>query len=111
MAAKSRAHWHSSLSAIGRRLGGVLSVTVFFVFVVRFSVAIIPRIFALIFVIVIVIGRTQIDGIQEHAGNLSIHLHKDVAGAAQGLLGGLSGTDDQHDGVGAGRQHYGVGDR
>ena len=97
----------NGLCAIGRCLSFVLGIGV--LFIVRFMVAIVAGVFALVFVVVVVIGRAQIDGVQGHTGNLRIHLREDVAGAAERLLGGLSRTDDQYDGIGPRRQHNGIG--
>ena len=44
---------------------------------------IIVTVFALILVIVVVVGRSQIDSVEQHAGDVSIDLHQDVARAPQ----------------------------
>src|ERR1700686_3983317 len=90
----------SFLCAIGRCITRILGVGVLaIIIIVRFVVAVVPGVFALIFVVVVIIGRTQIDCIQQDAGDLRIDLREDIAGAAECLLVGISGTDEQPDGT------------
>src|SRR5690242_11674364 len=46
-------------------------------------------IFTLVFVVVVVVRRIQVHGIQEHAGNFCVDLSENVPRAAQGGFGGL----------------------
>src|SRR5579863_8630616 len=67
-------------------------------------------VFVLIFVVIIIVGRIEIDGIHQNSTHAGIDLHKDVSGAPQGWLGGVSGADDKNDRVGTRRHNYCVGD-
>src|SRR5271167_294630 len=79
------------LSAAGRGRSELSRVVVLVVMVGLVSVLVIAGILALIFVVVVIIRRTQVDGIEQHADHFGVHLGQKVAGAAERLFGGLPG--------------------
>src|ERR1700721_574219 len=52
-------------------------------------------VFSLIFVIIVIIRRRQIYGVQEHAGHVSIDLHQYIPSAAECLFRRLTGANHQ----------------
>src|SRR5271155_1652820 len=117
MASQSRRSCSFKLGAAGPYLGSLLTMTLLILIPIlmrliltSFIVAIVAGVFPLVFVVVVIIGRTQVDRIQQDAGDLRIHPHENVARTAQRLLGRLSRAYNQHNGIGTRRQYDSIGD-
>jgi len=66
-------------------------------------VVIVGVIFALVFIVIVIVGRSQIDGVQQHSRDMRIDLRQNIARTAQGLFGGVPGTDHEDDRIGPNR--------
>src|SRR5271157_6232273 len=77
----------------------------------RIPLLVVAGILALVLVIVVVVRRTQVYGVEQNPNYFGVDAGKNVACTAQSLLGGVARTDDKHDGVGPLRKNDRVGDR